>query len=152
MKKFTFPFAVFQYPDGSVDPMGHPCLWLNVVNPEKNISEKIWGLVDTGADSSLFPATLAVNLGHNLKGNGVKSTTNIGIEQKEITVYSHSFTIELLDPEHKDVIWKSENTTIDCSETNPPVLIGVNNFLKNFKLTIDYPNQEFELEWTDDKN
>ncbi len=99
-----------------------------------------------------FSFPFAVDLGHELKGSSVKSTTNIGIEQKGITVYSHSFSIELLDPEHKDVIWKSENTKIDCSETNPPVLIGVNNFLKNFKLTIDYPNQEFELEWNDDEN
>ena len=109
--------------------------------------EMIWGFVDTGADACLFPGSLAIDLNHDLKGDGVKSTTNIGIGQIAIPVYSHTFKLELLSPDRKKVIWASEDVEVECSETEPPILIGVDNFLKNFKLIVDYPNQEFTLQW-----
>lgn len=42
---------------------------------------------------------------------------------------------------------KKFNVQIDCSETNPPTLIGVQNFMKNFKITFDYINSALTLKW-----
>ena len=107
----------------------------------------LWGLLDTGADACLFPAQLATMLGHDLKGDGVKSSFNMGIEQKKIVVYRHTFRIDLLCPKQEKVVWSSGDVEIDCSETNPPTLIGVQNFMKNFKITFDYINSELTLKW-----
>lgn len=148
MPKVTYPFVLFEYEDGTKDSLAHPYLPLVVSNPyEEDETMMIWGLVDTGADSSLFPASLATDLKHDLKGDGVKSSLNVGIEQNSITVYSHTFKLQLLAPDRKKVVWTSDEAEIECSETEPPVLIGVKNFLKDFKLIVDYPNQEFQLVW-----
>jgi hypothetical protein len=32
-------------------------------------------------------------------------------------------------------------------ETEPPLLLGVEDFLCHFKLTIDYPSQTMRLSW-----
>ncbi len=148
MHSYTYPFVVFEYEDGSSDQLAHPYLPLRISNPySKDELQIIWGLVDTGADSCLLPASLAESLGHDLKGDGVRATVNMGIEQKSIPVYAHTFNIGLLSPDHRKIVWESGNVEVECSETEPPVLIGVQNFLKHFRLTVDYPKREFTLSW-----
>ena len=79
MPKVTYPFVLFQYEDGTKDSLAHPYLPLQVRNPHNDSEPKmIWGLVDTGADSCLFPASLAIDLNHDLKGDGVKDSFNLG--------------------------------------------------------------------------
>jgi hypothetical protein len=36
---------------------------------------------------------------------------------------------------------------VDFSESDPPVVLGALDFLRNFKLTVDYPNEQLILEW-----
>ena len=36
---------------------------------------------------------------------------------------------------------------IDCAPTNPPVLLGVENFLRPFVLTVDYKAEKIRLAW-----
>lgn len=143
----VYPFVRFQYEDGSVDEESRTMLPIKVTNRATGISALVWGLVDTGADASLFPATLATSLGHDLNGDGVKSTVTSGIEQRPVATFKHTFCFELLSAKGTRTVWLTQSALIDCAESNPPVLLGVKDFLSHFKLTVDYPSERLALEW-----
>ncbi len=152
MPKYTYPLVRYKYvspEDGSCtySPLqpSVPIRLTNPVNGKKSIIT--YALLDTGADGCLFSGDIAEKVGHSLQGRGVKSKVNIGIGQFKLAVYKHSFRIELLCPEQKDVVWTSEPLLIDCSDAEPMVILGMDEFLKNFKITFDYPNEEVTLEW-----
>lgn len=119
---------------------------LLIRNPRTGAQIATVGLVDTGADSSLFPAALATRLGHDLRGRKVKTTLTAGIEQKNIITYRHAFQLALLSPDMRRIVWK-RRMEIDCVESNPPMLLGVTDFLCQFKLTIDYHREIMTLGW-----
>jgi len=147
MPRQEYPFIRYEYDDGTVDEHGHTCLPIKITNPKAGTSAITWGLVDTGADSSLFPATLAQDLGHTLKGEGVKSSVTSGIEQTNVPTYKHTFRMDLLSWDLKKTVWSAGKIEIDCAESNPPVLIGVEDFLRKFRITIDYPKEKIILQW-----
>ncbi len=147
MPSYTYPFTKFKFSNGKIEPLSHPRLYVAISNPFTGATVNIWGLIDTGADASLFPEELATILGHRLKGNGVKSSFSTGIEQKRIATYKHTFRIDLISPSLKKAVWSTGNLEVDCAETNPPVLFGVQGFLKNFDLNVDYPNEIYTLNW-----
>ena len=148
MHKYSYPLVKYSFSDGSSDEFAfHTLIPVRITNPETGQSINITGLVDTGADSCLFPADVADITGHNLKGKGVKSNVNIGIEQVNVSVYKHTFILELLSPGYQKVVWSSGKIEIDCSTSNPPVLLGAIDFLRYFKLTVDYINERLYLEW-----
>lgn len=147
MPSLQYPFLYYKYADGTVDHQGHTMLPLRISNPATGSFLHVYGLIDTGADACLFPAKLATDLGHALRGNGVKSSVTMGIEQAQATTYKHTFKIELLAPDLKTVVWKSKSIQIDCMESNPPVLLGVDEFLNHFVLTVDYPKKRIMLSW-----
>ena len=149
MPKYSYPLLKYEFPDGSSEPFAtHAYLPLKISNPDTGKNLKIAGVVDTGADACLFPAHIAEITGHNLKGDGVKSTITMGIEQNEVPVYKHTFLIELLSPpDYQKVIWSSGEILIDCTEANPPVLLGTTDFLRHFKVSIDYPKEQLTAEW-----
>ena len=148
MPKYSYPLIRYSFDDGTQEKFAiHPCIPVRISNPRSGISRRLYALVDTGADKCLFPADITVDLGHALKGNGVKDSLNIGIEQKEVSVYLHTFKIELLAPDKTTTVWTSPEMEIDCSEANPPVLLGAMDFLRNFRWTIDYPNELMIIEW-----
>lgn len=107
----------------------------------------MYGLADTGADSSLFPASLAIQLGHNLKGSDVKSSMTCGIEQNEVKTYRHTFMLELLSPDAQRVVKTFRKVEVDCSETDPPVLIGASDFLTRFDIAVFFTKREMILTW-----
>lgn len=147
MSSLLYPFVRFQYPDGTVDRRPYTRLPIKTTNPGNRQSVVAWGLVDTGADATLLPASLAISVGHSLKADGVKKNITSGIENTSVTAYGHTFILELLAPDIKTVVWKSPAMNIDCVETEPPILLGVEDFLRHFKLTIDYPSQTMRLSW-----
>ena len=148
MAEYTYPLIKYKFEDGSEEELGlHPYIPVRITNPFNNQSKKIYALVDTGADECLFAGDIAEQLGHNLKGDGVKDSINIGIEQREITVYKHTFKIELLAPDETTTVWSSANTEIDCSESNPPMLLGARDFLKYFSWNINYPDEQLIIKW-----
>ena len=147
MRRQRYPFYRFQYPNGHLTPAWRLYLPLRITNRATNKSLLVYGLADTGADSSLFPASLAVQLGHNLKGAGVKSSMTCGIEQNDVTTYRHTFQLELLTPNTQRVVRTFRSVEIDCAETNPPVLLGASDFLARFDVTIRYTAQELILAW-----
>lgn len=107
----------------------------------------MYGLVDTGADSTLFPASLAAHLGHSLKGAGVKSNVTCGIEQNAVATYRHTFNVELLSPRGNRVTKKFEHIEIDCAESEPPILLGASDILCRFDISIRYRAGELLLRW-----
>jgi hypothetical protein len=142
-----YPFVRFGYPDGQVDERARISLPILVTNFHTGDWAVAWGLVDTGADACLFPAKLARDLGHDLKASGVKVSVTSGIEQTEVVIYKHTFRLELLSIDLKRVVWRSKAMEIDCAESNPPALLGVDNFLCRFKVIIDYPKEVIRLQW-----
>ena len=82
-----YPFVRFEYADGEVDRKGQTYLPVRITNPATGESLVTWGLLDTGADACLFPAELASELGHDLRGEGVKASVTSGIEQTEVPTY-----------------------------------------------------------------
>lgn len=146
MTSYQYPFVRFQLADGRVEHRAYTRLPLKVLNPVTGLSTRVWSLVDTGADACLFPALLASRLGHTLKGPGVKTTLTGGIEQTPVTAYKHTFEVTLLSPDMENPVWTA-TLEVDCVETNPPLLLGVEDFLHHFKLTIDYPAETMRLVW-----
>ena len=64
-------------------------------------------IVDTGADTTCFPASLAALVGHDNQGIGVEEHLCIGIGG-EATAYLHTVKVSLLDPySPPDTIWDS---------------------------------------------
>ena len=133
MPKYSYPLVKYHFPDGSSDASAfHTLVPLKISNPKTGKSVHITGVVDTGADACLFPADIAEATGHDLKGDGVKSNVNFGIEQISVPVYRHTFTLELLSPNYQKIVWSSGEIEVDCTEANPPVLLGALDFLKFF--------------------
>ncbi|MBN1670434.1 MAG: hypothetical protein JXR37_05355 [Kiritimatiellae bacterium] len=139
----------FQYADGSFDPRAHTYLPIRISSPGTQTHSLEWGLLDTGADSCLFPGSLAARLGHELKGEGVKSSVASGIQQMEVDTYVHTFRLELLAPDLTTVVWTSGVVEVDCVDSDhPPVILGVDEFLSHFRITVDYPAEESTLHWS----
>ena len=148
MPKYSYPLVKYIFPDGTSDDFAfHTLVPVKITNPTTGESVRITGIVDTGADSCLFPADVAEITGHNLQGDGVRSNVNVGIEQTSVPVYKHTFILELLSPDYTETVWSSGEIEVDCSESNPPVLLGAADFLKYFKLTVDYADERLSLEW-----
>ena len=143
----TYPFIRFQDPDGQVDERARTWLPVLISNPSTGRATGTWGLLDTGADSCLFPARIATSLGHKLKGPGVKLNVTSGIEQTEVVTYKHSFRIGLLSPDRRSIVWRSRRLQIDCAESDPPVILGVDDFLARFRVTVDYVRRTVRLQW-----
>lgn len=147
MRRQKYPFYQFQYPDGSLTPAWRLYLPLRITNRATGMSVLVYGLADTGADSSLFPGSLAIQLGHNLKGSGVRSSMTCGIEQNEVRTYKHTFMLELLTPDAQHVVRTFRRVEIDCSDTNPPVLLGASDFLARFDISVFFRKREMILTW-----
>jgi hypothetical protein len=138
MARAVYPFTRFVYPGGKKDRRAYARLPLRITNPHSKLSLVTWGLVDTGADLTLLPGELAVRLGHRLKGDGVKTSVTGGIEQTEVIAYAHTFEIELLSADLKRILWRTGRREFDCVASNPPLLVGVEDFLARFRLLVDY--------------
>jgi predicted aspartyl protease len=125
------------YPFSTIKPGGiaRPYLPVIIVNPANNKQIKIFGLIDTGADECALPASFASVLGHNLQA-GQQKTVSTG--NGDTVVYSHTTRLTVAGFLTNDVL-------VDFMPNLYVPLLGVRNFLSNFVLTIDYPNNTFSL-------
>jgi len=132
-------YKFFEFPDGHIRPILNLCL----INPTNHQQFKWHGLVDTGADSCLFNKDICDALGYNYNHKNVKTSTNIGIGKDIVIVYLHTYIIQLLTPDMKKIIWESKPSLIDCYDGNEdlPLILGANDFLKHFVITVDYKKQ-----------
>ena len=119
-----------------------PTLLIRIVNPHTGLSQRTYGLIDTGADECAIPASYAPLLGHNLKKGGIKRV-NTG---NGITIaYVHTTRFDIFDPITGAVAYTVNDTPIDFLPNLHLVLLGVKSFLSNFLLHIDYPRRMFSV-------
>jgi predicted aspartyl protease len=144
MRSSSFSYPFFEPPSR---PAG-PYLPIKITNPKTSASIEWYCLIDTGADTCLFSSEIATIVGHSLDGKGVKSSLSMGIEGRRITTYRHTFCIALMHPINTDkVVWQGKKRLFDCiSHNNCPQLLGVEEFLKFFRITIDYRKKQSILQ------
>lgn len=140
--------AIFVYSFTKVtNEIYRPFLPIVIINPINNAKIAVFGLLDTGADDCLFPKIIADNLGHDLKGPTAVYSSNQGIGENTVDLWSHPFKIQLLSPDRKAVVWKSKDCLIGCNEhDNAPVLLGFTSFLSHFKIVFNYPTKKILVE------
>jgi len=115
--------------------IARPILPIIIKNPANGQELRTFALIDSGADDCAFPAVYALMTGHNLGAGTLKEiSTGNGITN----AYSHTISLEVDG-------YRIDELLIDFMPNLNIGLIGVKNFLKNFILTIDYPNQCFSL-------
>ena len=123
--------------------IARPMLPIRITNPITGQSLRVWGLIDTGADECAIPAAYANQLGHNLTAGPTK---HIGTGNGMTIAYSHLTRIEIFGNKSNSVIVHTINDTpIDFMPNLGVILLGVRNFMNQFRLIIDYPNQCFSL-------
>jgi predicted aspartyl protease len=125
------PFLKF-----SPDDMPRPWLPTTLKNPHTNQKINVYGLIDTGADECAVPAHYASVIGHNLQA-GVQKTINTG--NGATIAYAHTLSFETQGI-------KIEKVLIDFMPNLNVVLLGVESFLSNFILTVDYSRSVFSLQ------
>jgi len=129
------------------DPKRRPWLFINIMNPHTGSICPTFGLIDTGSDECALPAAYADLLGHNLTAGEPKQIrTGNGVT----TAYRHTCTIQIFDSGslhqgNLQVAHRIEEILVDFMPNLHCALLGVNTFLNNFLLTIDYPNQVFSI-------
>lgn len=108
-------------------------------------------LIDTGADSCLFPGSIAELVGHDLSAEGVSSSVTMGVGSIDVQTWIHTFRLQLMYPGRDRAVWVKSGLKIECTSGRAsfPPLLGYANFLKHFRLTIDYPKRHTVVEWRD---
>ncbi len=137
----NFPFTCLQ--QGTIP---RPMLPVCIVNPHTGKGFRTWALVDTGADECALPAMYAQTLGHTLDAG---STKQISTGNGETVAYAHTTRVDIyaLDGGGNvgQCVYSIPDTPIDFMPNLHCVLLGVRNFLANFKLCIDYPSNIFSI-------
>ena len=119
-----------------------PYLALNIINPHTKERIGTFGLIDTGADECAIPAGFAHVLGHNLLAG---TTKTVGTGNGVTIAYSHTTKFEIYHPTTGKLLHTIPETPIDFMPNLHMVLLGVNSFLSNFVLKIDYPQKAFSI-------
>jgi hypothetical protein len=158
--------AIRDFPFFRISPFGSwkPILCMRLTNPENGFDTDSLALIDTGADRCAIPEHIAKRLGHEIDGPGVERGHIQGVAGDSET-FLHTFQIEVYAlKEHQGaaivdynrvvlripkVKWDVVPATRDARGhivcNLPDVLIGVEDFLKDYKLVIDYPRKVFSL-------
>jgi hypothetical protein len=125
-----------------------PQIPIIIKSPLTRTSIPVLALIDTGADNCLFPRHIPTSLGHTLKDKGAPIALGHGVEEIGIMTWSHPLVIGLADPKNYNVVAKNmRQRMIDCTDSDTtPVLLGTSNFLRHFKLTVDYKKKIVKLD------
>ena len=122
--------------------MSHPALPIKIVNPHTGKFYQTYALIDTGADECALPASIASIIGHNLTQGTAKY---IGTGNGTTASYSHTTTLEIFNPDTNLLTFTVNDMPVDYMPNLNIALIGVRNFLSNYKLHLDYPAQKFSI-------
>ena len=131
-------------PFTAYDGVHRPTLQIRIINPHTGISQRAYGLIDTGADECAVPAFYATLLGHDLKA-GIPKTIYTG--NGETVAFAHTTKFEIFNPFTGKVAYTVPDTPIDFLENLNVILLGVNSFLSKFILRIDYPRKLFSIKY-----
>lgn len=126
------------------DGFARPFLLTRIVNPLNGSHVLCFGLVDTGSDDCSVPASVAKSLGHDLQAGrqrGIRTANGVSI------AYAHTARFEILHPVNQKPLYIIQDTSVDFMPNLQLVLLGTQNFLNRFILTIDYPRKTFSLRY-----
>ena len=126
----------------SKEDIPRPLLPINIINPHTGLSYATFGIIDTGADECAIPAGIASILGHNLQAGPVKT---IGTGNGETIAFAHTTKFEIYHPLSFKLAYTIQDTPIDFMPNLHVILLGVNSFLNEFILNIDYPRNVFSV-------
>ncbi len=123
-----------------------PIIPIVIENPDTGIILRTYGLLDTGADTTLINAEFGELLGHNIEKGQESDITGLA-EQK--LCYEHKTIINILKD---DSIAEKISYQLDCKPIaymkdlrDIPVILGCNDFLDYFKIVLNYPRKKFSL-------
>lgn len=142
MRKLPYNFT--QQDNGIVKPK----IPVRIINPETGDSLVVNALLDSGADSCLLPAMIAMTLGLKLDSDSEAKGHTIGISGEKLKTWKHLVRMELLDNS-----WQSTEKILDVivSVLEPKVTIqaiaGTSMFLDNFVVTLNYKSNLIHLEY-----
>lgn len=131
----------------SLETFARPFLDITIKNPSNGKIFKTKGLIDTGADLCAFPPYIVKRLGYVWKkGKHDKVIT----AQKMANVYAYP-TIIIFDhypsnPASGVQQFSTGEIMVNYQEDLHIPLLGVENFLSSFILTMDYRKRAFSLD------
>lgn len=116
---------------------------VSITNPRNNKSIKLHGIIDTGASECFVPAQLSRLLEFDYK---TVRESSISTGNGMTKAYKHLMNITVYhpDPPERELI-VFNNVFINFMETVPIFLLGVNGFLSEFHLQVEYRNGIFSL-------
>lgn len=116
-------------------------LWVRISNPKDpaKSSHAISAKVDTGTDICIFPLEVADEIDIDLTRAKEIDVKGVVTEGKG---YLSKATIEVLEPDYSPISGTTQTINICFIKDCHHFLLGA-NFLRQFVLTIDYPNQVF---------
>ena len=132
------PFTVW------ADGIYRPTLQIRIINPHTSLSQRTYGLIDTGADECAVPASYASLLGHDLQAGRQKM---VSTGNGETIAYAHTTRFEIFDPATGAVACTIDDTPIDFMPNLHVILLGVHSFLSKFIVHIDYPHRIFSIKY-----
>lgn len=144
------PIANYPFVDINGTGVPKPALPVILTNPANGLSFGTWALIDTGADSTVIPEFIAKKLYHDIAHKSVQRDTCLGVSGA-VTTYFHTFRLKVLGLNRKgDVL--CNKTAIKRNKRQYAVIrglhlmvIGEDDFLKRYILTINYPKKMFSL-------
>lgn len=144
---------IANYPFVDISGTGSkPGLPVILTNPANGFSFDTWALIDTGADNTVIPEFIAKKLYHDVTHKSVKTDTCFGISGTA-TTYHHTFQLKVLGVNRKGnvlrnkIVIKRNKRQYAVIQGLHIMLIGENDFLKKYILTINYPKKTFSLQW-----
>ena len=141
--------AVQVYPFIKISNEVHrPWIPIRVFNSkDRSAFIEMMALIDTGADHCVFPKLVADQTKLDLKGAALSTEIMQGLGETKIEVWKHSFKIELLTPDRKNIFWKSNDIIVGCVEhDNIPPILGFSNFLCDFKITFNHATKKIIID------
>ena len=126
-----------------------PMIPIRLTNPETKQSIMVMALLDTGADECVLPQMCCDKTGHNLKGEGVVTKVNQGVGANQVSVWKHTFIIEIFSPDKRSIVWKSKPQLISCLDhEQAPPLLGWSGCMEFFNIRFNYPTKKIVIEFS----
>jgi hypothetical protein len=146
---------IIDYPFTRLGPDSpfQPFLTIEVVNPKNGFTQQMPALIDTGADECTIPGFYAGKLGLPLKEGKPKpidtasgDSTAYG-HRGSINIFAMAGTVEKPIFDYDKVIITIPTGLLDFAPDLRVsyALLGVENFLKEYILTIDYPRRVLSI-------
>lgn len=131
----------------SPETFARPLLDIVIKNPSNKKFVKALGLIDTGADRCALPPYIAKLLGYDLKTG---KHDRVITAKKMADVYAHPTIITFdhfpSNPASGVAQFSTGEVMVNYQEDLQISLLGAEDFLSNFVLTIDYKKREFSLD------